>query len=153
MPDRHIVRDLRQRDERHEKAEHGEQCRRHAPMAEPQERPAECGERDHLRGPDEEVKVDQRLVPVLMVRPRIEQWERQTPEQPRHHRPEHSARKERNTSPILQQHKDNNDRNEPGEKILRAHVLSHIDIGGNHDQKIDARRRRIADPLIGPLHT
>ena len=59
MPDRHIVRDLHQRDERHEKAEHGEQCRRHAAMTEPQERPAECGERDHLRRPDKKVKVDQ----------------------------------------------------------------------------------------------
>ena len=45
MPDRHIVRDLCQWDECHEKAEHSEQCRRHAPMAEPQERPTECSER------------------------------------------------------------------------------------------------------------
>ena len=153
MPDRQIVSDLRQGDKCHEKAEHGEQRRRHAPMPEPQERAAERGERDHQRRPDQKIIVDQRLVPVLMIGPHIEQRERQTPEQPRHHCPKHPAREQGHTQPILQQHKDNKDRNDRGKKILRAHVLSHIDIGGNQCQEIGTCRHCIADPLIAPLHT
>ena len=91
VPDRHIVGDLGKRDERHEKAEYGEQCRRQTFVPEVKENAAKCGENKHTRRPDEKVIEDQRAIPVLPIRPRIEKRECQTPEQSRNHRSDHAA--------------------------------------------------------------
>ena len=91
MPDRHIVGDLRQRNEGHEEAEHGEQRRCQPPVSEMKEDAAERGEHEHIGRPDEEVIVDERAVPVLRVRPRVEQGERDAPEHARDERRAHAA--------------------------------------------------------------
>jgi len=88
VPDSHIVGDLRERDERHEAAEHGEERRRQPPMPKVEKDTAQCREHEHIRRPDEKVIEDQRAIPVLLIRPRIEKRKGKAPEQPGHHRPE-----------------------------------------------------------------
>ena len=151
VPDRHIVGDLRERDERHEKAEHGKQCRRQTFAPEVKENAAKCREDKHTRCPDEEVIEDQRAIPVLPIRPRIEKRKGQTPEQPRHHRSDHASREEGYARPVLHEHENTENRQECGEKILRPHILSHIDITRDQRQKIRACRDCCANPLIRPL--
>ena len=151
MPDRHIVGNLRQRNEGHEEAEHGEQRRCQPPVSEVKEDAAECGEHEHIGRPDEEVIVDQRTVPRLLIRPSIEERERHAPEHAGNHRPDHAAREERNARAVLHEHEDSEERDKRGEKILRAHVLPHIDITRDECQEIHARRRRMANPFIRPL--
>ena len=151
MPDRHIVGDLREWNECHEKAEHREQRRGQSFASEVKENAAERGEHEHICRSDEEVKEDERAIPVPPIRPCVEQREGQAPEQPRHHRPDHPAREKGYARPILHEHENPEDRKERGKKILRAHILPYIDIACDKCQKIRPCRRRIADPLVRPL--
>ena len=138
MPDRHVVGNLRKRDEGHEKAEYGKKRCCQTFVSEVKEHTAKRCKHHDVGSPDQEVEENQRAVPVPRIRPRIEKRESQAPEQPRHHRPKHAAREERNSCPVLHEHENRKDWNEGREKILRAHILSHIDVTGDHRQKINA---------------
>ena len=133
------------------KAEHGKERRRQTSMPEVEEHTSKGSKNEYICRPDQEVKEDERAIPIPRIRPCVEKRERQAPEQPRHHRPKHTAREERHARPVLHEHENHKDRKERREKILCAHVLPHIDVTRGQRQEIRPCRRRIADPFICPL--
>ena len=117
-------------------------------VPEPEERSLKRGEQEEERGADEEVEADLRHVPVLVVRPGVEQREGAAPGEPCEEVRQGSPREERNARAVLHEHEREHDGQEDGDEVLRAHVLSDVDVEGDQADVVDARCRQPADETV-----
>lgn len=117
-------------------------------VPEPEERSFKRGEQEEERGADEEVEADLRHVPVLVVRPGVEQREGAAPGEPCEEVRQGSPREERNARAVLHEHEREHDGQEDGDEVLRAHVLSDVDVEGDQADVVDARCRQPTDETV-----
>ena len=148
VPDHAVVGDLRERDQQAKEVEKREQSRDDPLMPDAKERRRERGEEDDLRRADDEVGADLRHIPVLMIRPCIEERERHAPREPRQEIRQHGRGKERHARRVRQKREREDDGHERCHEIARAHILPDIDIEGNETDEVRARCRQPAYDVV-----
>ena len=148
VPHDAVVGDLRERDQEGGDVEQPHESRDDARVADAEKRGGKRGKQDDFCRADEEVVANFRSVPVLCVRPRVEQRERHAPRDPRDEIRRHGEGEERHARRVRQQRERRDDGHERRHEVACAHVLPDIDIEGDEADEVNACRRQPADDIV-----
>ena len=108
-------------------------------------------QQDEFRCADDEVEADLGHVPVLAVRPGVEQRKGCTPEQAREEVRQRCPGKKRHARAVLDQHECQHDGNEDRYEVIRTHILADVNVKSDQADVVDARGRQPADQTILPF--